>query len=172
MSQRIEIWYLRLFLLLNKLILLRLGCMFNNLEKFREVSWCVVGVLVEAEGGETCLTHYYVAKPFFICTKSTMVWPFTNELGKMWLSLNCLIFWDIGKGLRVQVEIKLRWTLGLLIKIKPLSDQVENFIRVTVGPKNPKNAFKIAVSLTPKVRQNGPASLLPKSQPPKVGQSG
>ena len=114
MSQRIEIWYLRLFLLLNKLILLRLGCMFNNLEKFREVSWCVVGVLVEAEGGETCLTHYYVAKPFFICTKSTMVWPFTNELGKMWLSLNCLIFWDSEKGLREQMEMKHRWTLTLI----------------------------------------------------------
>ena len=70
-----------------------------------------------------------------------------------------------------QISKKYVLTLGLLIKIKPLSDQVENFIRVTVGPKYPKNAFKIAVSLTPKVRQNGPASLLPKSQPPKVGQT-
>ena len=69
------------------------------------------------------------------------------------------------------ITFERRGPLGLLIEIKPLRDQVENFIRVTVGPKYPKNAFKIAVSLTPKVRQNGPASLLPKSQPPKVGQT-
>ena len=61
--------------------------------------------------------------------------------------------------------------VGLLTEIKSLSDQIENFIRVTVGLKYLKNAFKIAVSSTPKVRQNGPASLLPKSQPPKVGQT-
>ena len=61
--------------------------------------------------------------------------------------------------------------LEFLMEIESLCNQVENFIRVTVGPKYPKNAFKIAVSLTPKVRQNGPASLLPKSQPPKVGQT-
>ena len=42
------------------------------------------------------------------------------------------------------------------MEIKSLCNQVENFIRVTVGPKNPKNAFKVAVSLTTKVSQIGP----------------
>ena len=41
--------------------------------------------------------------------------------------------------------------VGLLIEIKSLCNQVENFIRVTMGPKYPKNAFKVAVSLTTKV---------------------
>ena len=45
-----------------------------------------------------------------------------------------------------------KWLLiGLLMEIKSLCNQVENFIRVTVGPKYPKNAFKVAVSLTTKV---------------------
>ena len=55
--------------------------------------------------------------------------------------------------------------LGLLTQIKTLSNQMENFIVVSVGPKYPKNAFKITVSLIPKVRSFGPACLLPKSQP-------
>ena len=41
------------------------------------------------------------------------------------------------------------------MEIKSLSNQVGNFIKVTVGPKYLKNAFKIAVSLTPKVSQIG-----------------
>ena len=59
--------------------------------------------------------------------------------------------------------------LELLMEIESLCNQVENFIRVTVGPKYPKNAFKIAVPLTPKVQQLGPSSLLPKSQPGRLG---
>ena len=46
--------------------------------------------------------------------------------------------------------------LELLMEIESLCNQVENFIRVTVGPKYPKNAFKVAVSLTTKVSQIGP----------------
>ena len=46
--------------------------------------------------------------------------------------------------------------LELLMEIESLCNQVENFIRVTVGPKYPKNAFKVAVSLTIKVSQIGP----------------
>ena len=66
----------------------------------------------------------------------------------------------------------MEYLIGLLIEIKSLSNQLENFIRVTVSPKYPKNTFKIVVSSTTKVRQIGPTSLLPKSQPPKVGQTG
>ena len=44
------------------------------------------------------------------------------------------------------------YRLELLTEIKSLSNQMENFIRVSVGPKYPKDGFKIAVSLTPKVR--------------------
>ena len=46
--------------------------------------------------------------------------------------------------------------LGLLMEIKSLCNLVENFIRVTVGPKYPKNTFKVAVSLTTKMSQIGP----------------
>ena len=64
---------------------------------------------------------------------------------------------------------KTRFLVGLLTEIKSLSDQIEDFIRVTVDPKYPKNAFEITVPLTPKVQQFGPSSLLPKSQPGRLG---
>ena len=48
------------------------------------------------------------------------------------------------------------YRLGLLIEIKSSSNQLGKIIRVTVGPKYPKNAFKVAVSLTTKVSQIGP----------------
>ena len=62
--------------------------------------------------------------------------------------------------------------LELLMEIESLCNQVENFIRVTVGPKYPKNAFKVAVSLTTKVSQIGPPWVTEIWGAGKQGQSG